>query len=265
MRLGEPMPSWYDIAGIDLRSNEKCKGIDESQARLAKILSREHKTTQLPYSRMMLVGFSQGGALSLFTGMQLPEKLAGIVMMSSYLPAASQFTITDGLHDTPILHCHGMGDPIVLYHMARKSQEIVVSEKGSTNYHLKAYPGLPHMVSPGELEDVQEFIEECLPDDPTYRITPKQPSEMSVKELKAAIRRAGLSKKAKGFEEKSEFIELLLNYREGKVSGSSKGKSKSKNKNKDKNKDKSKDKSKSKNKSKSKKKYEDGSQGLGVD
>lgn len=73
MNMGAPMPSWYDIVGLDERSNENCKGIEESQAKIKAILQKEHEETGLPYSRMVLAGFSQGGALSLFTGLQLEE------------------------------------------------------------------------------------------------------------------------------------------------------------------------------------------------
>ena len=116
MNMGMPMPSWYDITGLDERSNENCAGIAQSQSTIRDILSTEHSATGLPYHRMVLAGFSQGGALSLFTGMQLEKekKLAGIVVMSGYLPAAAQFDITEGLEDTPILHCHGEADVSVL-------------------------------------------------------------------------------------------------------------------------------------------------------
>ena len=70
MNMGMPMPSWYDITGLDERSNEQCAGIDVSAGRIRGILRAEHAENGLPYSRMLLAGFSQGGALSLFVGMQ---------------------------------------------------------------------------------------------------------------------------------------------------------------------------------------------------
>jgi lysophospholipase-2 len=103
---GMRMNSWYDLVGLDERANENCKGIDESRAMLANILKTEHATTGLPYSRMVLAGFSQGGALSLFTGLQLPpeQKLAAVCVLSSYLPAANQFKVTPGFEDVPVWH-----------------------------------------------------------------------------------------------------------------------------------------------------------------
>mmetsp|Transcript_21358 Transcript_21358/g.47696 ORF Transcript_21358/g.47696 Transcript_21358/m.47696 type:complete len:357 (-) Transcript_21358:603-1673(-) len=218
MNMGMPMPSWYDIVGLDERSNESCKGIDGSVSKIRSILQSEHETTGLPYSRMVLAGFSQGGALSLFTGMQLEggseQKLAGVLLMSGYLPAAKQFKITPGLEDTPILHCHGESDPMVQFAMAKKSREHV-TERGATEYEIKGYPGLVHSVSPEEIADVLAFLTRVLPPDESCRITLKDPSDMSVKELKAAIRKAGLGSKAVGLMEKSEFVKLLKDHREG--------------------------------------------------
>ena len=103
---GMRMNSWYDIIGLDERSNEECKGIEESRARLVNILKTEHEQSGLPYQRMTLAGFSQGGALSLYTGLQLDveQKLAGVCVLSGYLPHAQQFQVTKGLEDCPVWH-----------------------------------------------------------------------------------------------------------------------------------------------------------------
>ena len=123
MNMGMSMPSWYDIKGLDMKSNEECTGLEESQQRIASILQTEHETTGLAYNRMVLAGFSQGGALSLYTGMQFSEKLAGIVILSGYLPQQSKFQITQGLEDTPILHLHGTQDPVVQFPMAELTKK----------------------------------------------------------------------------------------------------------------------------------------------
>lgn len=216
MNMGMPMPSWYDITGLDERSNENCKGIDVSQNTIKSILKKEHESLGLGYNRMVVAGFSQGGALSLFTGMQLEEKLAGIVVMSGYLPAAKQFKIADGNHDLPILHCHGEADPMVNINMARRSKEMV-TQMGAKSYELKTYPGLVHSVSMEEISDVYQFLKGVLPEDKDCKVKLKDPSEMSVKELKAAIRKAGIASKAVGFMEKSEFVKLVENHRSGKL------------------------------------------------
>lgn len=216
MNMGMPMPSWYDIVGLDERSNENCKGIDRSKETVLNILHKEHESVGLPYARMMVMGFSQGGALSLFTGLSMAsaeQKLAGIVVMSGYLAGSKVFKLTEGLEDTPIFHGHGTSDPMVQYTMATRSKEML-TELGVTNYTLKAYQGLQHSVNPQELQDVMQFILGVLPEnkDKCY-VTVKDPGEMSVKELKAAIRNAGLGSQAVGFMEKSEFVKLLRDFR----------------------------------------------------
>jgi lysophospholipase-2 len=203
--------------GLDERSNENCKGIEDSQATLTGILAKEHEATGLPYSRMVLTGFSQGGALSLYTGLQLPaeQALAGVVVLSGYLPAASKVAVTPGLEDMPVWHGHGTQDMLVRPELATKSQE-AVQGKGLRNYKLTTYP-IAHTVDMAELKDVLGFLQTVLPPDDTCKITLKEPSAMSIKELKAAVRKGGLQSKALGFTEKREFIELLTDHRNGKL------------------------------------------------
>jgi len=213
MNMGMSMPSWYDIVGLDARSAENCKGIEESQAKLEKFLRDEHENIGLPYERMILAGFSQGGALSLYTGLQLPHKIGGILVMSGYLPAKSKVKVTPGLEQTPILHCHGTADPLVRLESAYQSKEAVIA-MGVSNYEIKTYP-MEHSACQEELVDVREFILKILPDDGACYVKLKDPKEMSVKELKEAIKRAGIGRKAIGFMEKSEYVNLLIQFREG--------------------------------------------------
>jgi len=224
MNMGMPMPSWYDITGLDERSNENCNGIQKSQETIQAILKNEHDNTSLPYHRMVLAGFSQGGALGLFTGMQMPseaEKLGGIVIMSGYLPASKKFTITPGLESTPILHCHGEADPMVQVRMAKRSQQVLMEEKGAKEYELKTYPNLVHSVNPEEVMEVLSFLKRVLPMDgdgvEECKVKLKDPKDMSIKELREAIRMAGIGRKAIGFTEKSEFIRLIEDHRSGKL------------------------------------------------
>ena len=162
-------------------------------------------------ARMVLAGFSQGGALSLFTGLQLESSLAGILVMSGYLPAASKLKLSQT--DTPVWHGHGSADPLVQYQMAEKTKSIL-TERGVKNYSLNSYP-IPHTVSPSELGDALAFLKTVLPFDESIKVTLKDPKDMSVKELKAAIRKAGLS--AVGLMEKSEFIKMVQDHRDGKL------------------------------------------------
>jgi len=83
---------------------------------------------------------------------------------------------------------------------------------GVSNVVTKTYP-IGHTVSPAELADVLAFIKQHLPEETDFKVKLKDPATMSIKELKAAIRKAGLSQQAMGFMEKSEFVKLLQEHR----------------------------------------------------
>lgn len=128
--MDTPTPSWYDVVG-DERENETYEGIDESSTRIKDILRNAHNRTGIPYSRMILAGFSQGAALSLFTGMQPEEDmspLGGILLFSGYLPCAvrlSRGDLSSGFDLTSILHLHGELDTTVPEELAYESQSKV--------------------------------------------------------------------------------------------------------------------------------------------
>ena len=144
MNGGFTMPGWYDIVGLDDRAGESCDGIEESVAEIRQIMDAE-KATGVPYSRMVLAGFSQGGALSLFGGLQLPveQKPGGILIMSGYCPGYSKFSLTPGLEDVPLLHCHGTVRILLTGRRSRtrrKSPYIPVLHAPPTNFYLFSFP-----------------------------------------------------------------------------------------------------------------------------
>ena len=163
------MPSWYDIVGLDSRSNELCEGLDESVKKIMDLI--EEEVNRVDYSRIVLAGFSQGGALALYTGMTSNRRgeekglgLAGIVVMSGYLPRASSFKLAVGSQSTPILHCHGKDDPIVTVDAVEMSKNRVLEvTKDTVVYESKLYNGLDHSVSMEELEDVTRFLKSVIP------------------------------------------------------------------------------------------------------
>ena len=130
--------------------------------------------SSLDYSRVVLAGFSQEGALALYTGMtqhrkqQTGFRLGGIVVMSGYLPRSKQFTVAHGSESTPILHCHGEQDSVVPVQAAELSRARVsslVKEMGGDDelYKVKTYSDLDHSVSMDELNDVAAFLKSVIP------------------------------------------------------------------------------------------------------
>lgn len=241
MNMGMAMPSWYDIIGLDSRSNEICNGLDESMERILGLLEEEaislsddsdsgddDTTCSSPvdYSRIVLAGFSQGGALALYTGMTQNRNqsegvglgLAGIVIMSGYLPRASQFAVAPGSEHTPILHCHGEQDPVVPVQAtdlsrAKVSSMVEDAGGGGDSYEVKTYSGLDHSVTMEELNDVTAFLRRVIPVESV--LNTKDPAEMSVRELKDEVKRVGLEQEARGMLEKSELVNLVMKHRGG--------------------------------------------------
>jgi lysophospholipase II len=222
LNMGMSMPGWYDIKSLgagdeDLsptRVLDTCDGIEDSRAAVEAMLEAEHRATGLPYNRMMLGGFSQGGALSLYTGLQIDieKRLAGLVVMSGYLPNHTNLKVTAGMDSLPILHCHGREDPLVRFHYAEHGRKYLVDTQGFSAYNLKGYSRLEHSVNNDVIRDVLNFLRETLPAGAQYVPPPKEFTTMSVKELKAAVAQANLGRQCVGFSEKAEFVDLLTGH-----------------------------------------------------
>ena len=164
---GMRMPSWYDIESLSTnRSKQDCKGIDESTANLHRLISAE-KDRGIDLSRIVLAGFSQGGAMSLWTGLQLPSsftsRLAGVLVMSGYLPKEHAFSLSEHGKVTPVLHCHGTADPLVLPQFAEASRQHVLTAGHSAGYELRTYRGMAHSANMQELMDIIQWLSTILP------------------------------------------------------------------------------------------------------
>merc|ERR1711879_42942 len=85
----------------------------------------EREADVVGYERCILAGFSQGGAMALYVGLQVPHKLAGILYMSAYLPRPTEVVITPQARETPVLQCHGEVDPMVRIDTGRKAEEFL--------------------------------------------------------------------------------------------------------------------------------------------
>ena len=206
---GFQMNAWYDIKGLSAESSFDCPGIEESRDRIIAIMDAE-AAAGLPYNRIVLAGFSQGGAMSYFTGLQLPseKRPAGVVVLSGYLPKGNTFVLTPGFENVPLLHCHGIADAVVGYAWGQKSIEHVRSS-GLVAADFKSYPGLGHGANAEEVADVLSFLSKTVPFDESCVVKPKPFKDMSVKELKQAITKRGLTAKARGLSEKHELVNLL--------------------------------------------------------
>lgn len=114
MNAGYVMPAWYDIRKLDLRTDHDEAGILASIARIESLLRRERER-QIPAERIVLAGFSQGGAIAMQVALRWPERLAGLLLLSTYavLPEALTSARAPANADLPVFQAHGDHDPMV--------------------------------------------------------------------------------------------------------------------------------------------------------
>jgi phospholipase/carboxylesterase len=153
---GYRMRAWYDILGMDLVRREDEKGLRKSQAEIEALIEREVERG-IPRSRIVLMGFSQGCAMTLMTGLRHPERLAGLVCLSGYLPLAD--TTEAERHaanaDVPIFMAHGLQDPVV--QLARGQASRAKLEQLGYRIEWHDYP-MPHSVCAEEVEDLNAWL-----------------------------------------------------------------------------------------------------------
>jgi phospholipase/carboxylesterase len=158
---GYVMPAWYDIRGSDLISQQDDTGIRNSERAICALIDQE-LTRGIPATRIVLAGFSQGCAMALHTGLRFPQKLAGIMALSGYLPLADRFAAerTAANASTPIFMAHGSQDPVVAPSRGEASRDQLTKLGYAVRWHT--YP-MPHSVHPREIADISAFLTDVLP------------------------------------------------------------------------------------------------------
>ena len=153
---GYEMRAWYDIIGIDRRSAEDFDGIKASADAVAQLIKAEHQRG-VPAERIAIAGFSQGGAMALHIGTRYPEKLAGVIALSSYLPQARELATarSPANQATPIFMAHGYQDPVVPYPLGDESRQLLQAAGYSVEWH--AYP-MPHSLCEPEVADIRAWL-----------------------------------------------------------------------------------------------------------
>jgi phospholipase/carboxylesterase len=160
---GYVMRAWYDVSFGDLEGNTKRadeKGVRQSQAQIGELIAREH-ARNIPFKNIVLAGFSQGGAISLQTGLRYPETLAGVMALSSYLPCADSFAAeaAPANSQTPVLIAHGTQDPVVPYAMGKASYDRLLAAGYKVEW--REYP-MPHSVCLEEVRDIGAWLTAVL-------------------------------------------------------------------------------------------------------
>jgi phospholipase/carboxylesterase len=155
---GYVMRAWYDIAMTELQRQADEKGIRESQQQIEAFIARE-KERGIAANRIVLAGFSQGGAIALQTGLRHAEPLAGILALSTYLALAGSLAAegTAANKSIPIFMAHGSEDPVVPIELAQTSRDTLKSLGYSVRW--TDYP-MPHSVCMEEVAAIGEWLAE---------------------------------------------------------------------------------------------------------
>ena len=160
---GYLMRAWYDISFGDLEGKTRRadeKGLRESQAQISELIAQQ-QSRGIAASKIVLAGFSQGGAIALQTGLRHPEKLAGVMALSTYLPLAESFAAEASAANraTSVFMAHGTHDPVVPYSMGDNSRKILEQAGYVLEWH--DYP-MQHSVCLEEVTDIGRWLVKVL-------------------------------------------------------------------------------------------------------
>lgn len=160
---GYVMRAWYDVSFGDLEGRSRKadeKGVRESQMQIGELVERE-TARGIAAGKIVLAGFSQGGAIALHTGLRHPEKLAGVMALSTYLPLAESFAqeAAPANAKTAVFMAHGTQDPVVPYAMGRNSRDLLNQSGYAVEWH--EYP-MQHSVCMEEVADIGRWLVQVL-------------------------------------------------------------------------------------------------------
>ena len=162
LNMGMVMPSWFDLHGLDENARDDEEGIMKAVARVNRIID-EQVANGIPSERIIVGGFSQGGAVALTVALCSERKLAGAVVLSGWLPLFSTYPGAFGPYAKamPMLMCHGESDGVVDFRFGLKSHAFLVENK--IDVEFKSYRNMGHGADPAELLDVAKFLRSTLP------------------------------------------------------------------------------------------------------
>lgn len=157
---GMEMRAWYDILGMDIPRTEDTDGVRTSEKLILALIERE-RNRGIPPERIVLAGFSQGGAMALHTGLRYPEKLAGILALSCYIPLADK--LAEERHpanqDIPIFIAHGVFDPVIPIHYGRATKDKLTELGYSLDKHEYS---IGHEVNLEEIQAIGSWLKTVL-------------------------------------------------------------------------------------------------------
>jgi len=157
---GYVMRAWYDVTFDGLDRRPDARGIVASQTAIEALLARE-KARGIASDRIVLAGFSQGGAITLQAGLRHGGALAGLMVLSSYLPLPETLAAeaAPANAQTPIFMAHGTDDPVINIELARRSRALLAEQGYRVEWH--EYP-MPHSVCLEEIGEISRWLQQVL-------------------------------------------------------------------------------------------------------
>lgn len=155
---GMTMPAWYDIKAMDIDRVVDTEQLRASSDAVAKLVERE-KEKGVPADRIIIAGFSQGGAVAYELGLSYPERFAGILALSTYFATADTVQRSEANADVPISVYHGTFDPMVPESLGVRSVEALKEMGYDPSY--QTFP-MEHSVCLEEIQDIGRFIRRHL-------------------------------------------------------------------------------------------------------
>ncbi|WP_108126117.1 alpha/beta hydrolase [Saccharospirillum mangrovi] len=155
---GMRMPAWYDIIAIDIDRTIDTAQLMASADAIDAFIARERERG-IDSRRIVIAGFSQGGAVAYECALRHPEPLAGLLALSTYFATEATNRASDANRRMPILSCHGMLDPVVPETLGRKAVMGLKADGYDVEY--RTYP-MPHSVAPEEIRDIAVWLRQRL-------------------------------------------------------------------------------------------------------
>ena len=157
---GYEMRAWYDLYALNANAPQDEAGIRKTQAYIESLIDKE-LSRGIQSNKIVLAGFSQGGAVVLHTSLRCTKKLAGVIALSTYLPLRStlQNEKVRENQNTPIFMAHGAQDEVIKSSIAEASYEALRHEGYSVDWH--EYP-IGHSVSIDEIDEIRTFLLKVL-------------------------------------------------------------------------------------------------------
>jgi len=165
LNFGMQMPAWFDIKALEFDGEEDKQGIQKSSNFTKDLVKEQMEKYKLPSEKIILGGFSQGGAIALYAGMTHAEKLGGILALSTWLPLHKMFVDKKEGHSLTqqsckVLQYHGDADPMVKLKYGRLTNQLL--ESNQRDVTMKVYNGMEHSSCPQEMKDIKNAISELI-------------------------------------------------------------------------------------------------------